>query len=383
MRHLGRIEVHLSRNVRTGLNGRRLIAAVALAAAGVLPGAALAQSDPNAPIKPVTYLPDYKPNETVQGVIRTYGVDLKNVVSKLGEAFRKYHPGIVFHHRLDDAAAIPGLYTEVADIGVSGREPVLTEYFSFYETYHYHPTEIAIANGAFDVKGGSYGLMVYVHKDNPLRKLTMEQLDGIFGEQRTGGYAGFQWLPDSARGPEKNIRTWGQLGLKGEWANKPIQTYGYALTGMKVFFQQKVFGGGEKWNPNYKEYIETNTKQDGGRNMTIKAMLTELSNNKYGIGWTGHWQTAGFDNIRPLALAKTPNGPFAAPTRASFQDGSYPLERQVYFFINKAPGLRMDPKIKEFIRFVMSREGQEIVRQTNVYLPLTKEMAEAQLKKID
>jgi phosphate transport system substrate-binding protein len=222
-----------------------------------------------------------------------------------------------------------------------------------------------------------------VHQDNPITQLTLKQLDGIFGSERTGGYDGFVWKPDAARSAQENIRTWGQLGLRGEWADRPIQTYGYALTGMSVVFQQKVFGGGEKWNPNYREYIETGTKQVGDERLTARQMLTELSADKSGIAWTGAWQAKGFADLKPVALAARDGGPFVMPTKESFADRTYPLVRSVYLFINRPPGQPVDPKVAEFIRYVLSREGQAAVTKQGIYFSLPASLVREQLKKLD
>lgn len=327
--------------------------------------------------------PSYRPAAQVSGVIRTFGVTQNGLMEVWEKEFQAYHPGVRFENRLTSGSAMAGLFTEVADIGVSGREPVLTEYFSFYEIFRYNPVEVAVATGAYDVKGGSYGLLVYVHKDNPVSQLTMKQLDGIFGTERTGGYDGFVWKPDAARGRKDDIRTWDRLGLQGEWAGKEIQTYGYALTGMSVVFQQKVFGGGEKWNPNYREYIETNTKQVGSEALTIRAMLTELSQDRFGIAWTGKWQAKDFPNLKPVALAAKEGGPYVLPSRESFADRSYPLVRSIYLFVNRKPGQPADPKVAEFIRYVLSREGQAVVARHGVYFPLPAADARAQAAKLD
>ena len=328
-------------------------------------------------------LPPYKPEQKVSGVIRNFGIKMEGMVKLWEEGFRKYHPDVRFEDNLNNASAVAGLFSGVADVGTSGREPVLTEYFSFYETFHYLPLEITVASGTYDVKGGSYGLVVFVNKNNPITGLTMKQLDGIFGEQRTGGYSGLKWMPQAARGPERNIRTWGQLRLTGEWKDKSINTYGYALTGMSVFFQQKVFNGGEKWNPNYREYIESGTKQVGDESLTINRMLTDLSRDKYGIAWTGIWQAKGFPQLKPIALAADEGGPYVAPTRENFQSRAYPLTRSVYLFINRAPGQPVDAKVKEYLRYVLSREGQEAVATNNVYFPLPLSVVREQLKKLE
>ena len=137
-----------------------------------------------------------------------------------------------------------GMEAAGADIGASGREPVLTEYLSFDETFGDDLTEVAVATGAYDKKGKTWAIIIYVNKDNPLTELTMAQLDGIFGAQRTGGYKGYKWMPEYARGAQQKYQDLGAIGPDGKWANEPIQTYGYANTGMTNFFQLKVFHNG-------------------------------------------------------------------------------------------------------------------------------------------
>ena len=328
-------------------------------------------------------LRSYEPGPKIPGVIRQFGSKMRGMMKIWEEGFRQYHPEIQFEDVFHEASGIAGLYTNVADIGTSGREPVLTEYFSFFETFRYLPTEITVATGAFDVQGASYGLVIFVNRDNPLTQLTMKQLDGIFGAERTGGYQDLRWVPEAARGPEENIRTWGQLGLTGEWADQPIHTYGYALTGMRVTFQQKVFHGGEKWNPGYREYIETGTKQVADESLTIKQMLTELSADKYGIAWTGLGQAKKFPRLRPIALAEKDGGPYLTPSAENFRDRTYPLIRSLYFFVNRKPGEPVDPKVKEFVRYVLSREGQAAVTKNGTYFSLPSATARDELRKIE
>src|SRR5256714_12809010 len=170
-------------------------------------------------------LPQYKPEQIVSGTIRNFGFGLGGVLKLWEEDFQKLHPGIRFDDKLPTSdAAIPALVTGVADLGPDGGEPAITEALSFFEVYGYPPLDITVASGAFDVEGKSNGPVIFVHKDNPLTQVSMEQLDGIFGAERTAGMRGFQWTPSDGRGADKDIRTWGQLGLAGEWAAKPIQT---------------------------------------------------------------------------------------------------------------------------------------------------------------
>src|SRR5947209_15047430 len=238
-------------------------------------------------------LPAYQPQAAVDGTIRNFGSGLGGLVKLWEQGFAKLQPAVRFDDNLPTSdAAIPALVTGVTDLAPDGGEATLTENLSFFEVYGYPPTEIIIASGAFDVEGKSNGPVIFVHKDNPITHLTIDQLDGIFGAQRTAGMRGFKWTPADARGAEKNIRTWGQLGLTGEWADKPIQTYGHAPSGTTRFFQWKVLGNGDKWNPNYREYVETGSKMiadedKATQRLGLQSMLkNELASDRYGIAWT-------------------------------------------------------------------------------------------------
>ena len=336
-------------------------------------------------------LPSYQPRQQVSGVIRNFGFGLGGVLKLWEDAFRKIHPGVTFDDKLPTSdAAIPALVTGVTDLAPDGGEPAITEALSFFEVYGYHPTDVIVASGAFDVEGKSNGPVIFVHKDSPLTQISMEQLDGIFGAERTAGMQdGFKWDPAYARGADKDIRTWGELGLAGEWAAKPIQTYGHAPSGTARFFQWKVMGNADKWNPNYREYVESGSKmiadddkatQYGG----LQHMLREeLSKNRYGIAWTVMPQAKGVDGVK--AIAVVPRGATAAvmPSKESFQDRSYPMVRNIYIYLNRQPGTAVEPKLGEFLRFILSREGQVIVDQNASYLPLTGALARDQLRKLD
>src|SRR5207302_9579892 len=133
----------------------------------------------------------------------------------------------------------------------------------------------------------SKGIVVLGNKDNPISRLTVEQLDGVFGAERTAGMRGFKWTPADARPARADIRTWGQLGLGGEWAGKPIQTYGHAPSGTARFFQLAVLGNADKWNPNFREFVETGSKMMGAESVGLKHMLRDvLAQDRYGIDST-------------------------------------------------------------------------------------------------
>ncbi len=334
-------------------------------------------------------LPAYEPGQKVSGVIRNYGIDYAGTLQQWEKGFRARQPGVSFDDKFpgSDAAIIGGLVSGVADLATNGREPMLIECLAFTEAFGHDLTEITVATGAADIKGCTWSLVIYVHRDNPLTKLTLKQLDGIFGAERTGGYAGYKWMPQAGRGPEDNIRTWGQLGLGGEWADQPIHTYGYAFTGMRNFFELKVFHGGDKWNSNYREYVEAGKMvSDGpaGATGNIQRMLTdELARDRYGIAWTGLAQAGGVLQVKPLALAATDAGPYVEATRLTVQQRTYPLARSVFIQLNRAPGEPLDPKLREFLRYILSREGQQAVADNGNYLPLTAAVVREQRAKLD
>jgi phosphate transport system substrate-binding protein len=336
-------------------------------------------------------LPAYQPQSKVTGLIRNYGFGFGGLLKIWEEGFRKHHPDASFQDVLITSdAAFPAMVTGVTDLAPDGGEPALTEWLSFYETNGYHATDITVASGTYDVDGRSPGVVVYVHPDNPISRLTLQQLDGIFGAERTGALDGFKWDIRRARGPEGNIRTWGQLGLTGEWADRPIQTYGHAPSGTTRFFQLKVLDNADKWNPNYREYVETGSKMiadydRGEQRGSLRTMLNQLKNDKYGIAWTVVPQVNQVPDLKLKAIALAPKvgAPYVAPSKATFADRTYPLVRSLYFYLNRKPGTAVDPKLREFLRYVLSREGQEAIVANGNYLPLPAEMVREQLKRLD
>ena len=335
-------------------------------------------------------LPVYQPApESNKGVLRVFGAGLKGLVKSWEEGYARHNAEIKFADNPGGSdAAIGVLQHGTADIAVFGREMELNDYLGFFENKGYNPTEITIASGGYDVPGSSWALVIFVNQSNPLSQLTMQQLDGIFGSERTGGYQGFVWKTENARDSGANIRTWGQLGLKGKWANRPIQTYGYANGGMAHFFEIEVLKGSNKWNPNYRQYVENGTKilTAGRESGGVLSMLAELERDPYGIGWAGmpQWQQVPqITGIKPLAIGRTSGGPFVAPSRAALTDRSYPLTRSVYIYLDKEPGRPLSPKVRDFMRYVLSAEGQDLVRRNGVYQPLPASVVREQLQKLD
>ncbi|HKU11600.1 MAG TPA: substrate-binding domain-containing protein [Sinomonas sp.] len=333
-------------------------------------------------VQAVEKLPPYVPRTQFSGVLRHYGVSLADMVPRWEEGFRRFHPDAKFEDDLCNASGVIGVIAGIADLGANGRESVLTEFLSFGSKLRRMPAEIAVATGALDVAGGSYGLAAFVHESNPIAGLTVGQLDGIFGAERTGGFKEIRWNPDAARGADEDIRVWGQLGLEGHWADAPIQTYGFAQTGMTTFFERVVFGGGRKWNPNYREYVEAGSKQVSPGALTTKDMMLALSEDPYGIALAGLYHADGVEQVKPLPLAPRGGDEFYAADVDSFATRKYPLARNVYLVIDPGAEGHQAEGTREYLRYVLSREGQRAILDQGVYFPLPEKILLEELAKL-
>ncbi|WP_077035122.1 PstS family phosphate ABC transporter substrate-binding protein [Pelomonas sp. KK5] len=331
-------------------------------------------------------LPHYQPAAPLKGTIRQWGSNYladSNLAKYLEEGFRKFHPEVKFEDQLKSTfIGMASLYMDRADVAAMGRKATWEETQAFQRVLESQPVEIAMATGSLDIPGWTWALTPVLHKDNPLSKLTLEQLDGIFGAARDGGWMGNTWDASQARGPEKNLRTWGQLGLTGEWADKPIHVYAYNLNyHFPRDFAEKVMGGGYKWNENLREF--SNAAAPDGKNLISAGdlLIKALSDDKYGISYTSIKYLN--DKTKTVPLARTAQGPFLMPTLQTVQARTYPLTREVYFYTFQRPGQQMNPLVKEYLRFVLSREGQEAVQRDAKYLPMTAEFAAEQRAKLD
>jgi phosphate transport system substrate-binding protein len=338
---------------------RRLIPWIAgLAIAG---SAALAQS--------LDDLALYRPERKISGVIRSWGNNEMAPLLALWElGFRKYHPSVQFEDKLmGPASAMAGIYTGVADFSWTGHEIWKEESMAFEWIFQYKPLGIEVAASSLDVHDHGAALVVFVHKDNPIGKLSLDQLDGIFGsEHKRGG---------------KNIRNWGDLGLAGEWADKPIHLYGYdAETEAGFFFRHTVLNDSYKWNCDLKEFADQQ-QADGSMVDAGPRIADALSKDRYGIAYS----KLRFANasIKPVALAAANAGPYSLPVKETLREHTYPLGRVMMVYLNRAPDKPADTKLAEFLRYVLSREGQQTVVREGGYLPLTAPVAAAQLRKLE
>ena len=238
-----------------------------------------------------------------------------------------------------------------------------------------------MVTGSLNVPGWNYAVGIFVNSDNPISKLTLAQLDGIFGAERDGGYQGTTWNTEIARGADKDIRTWGQLGLTGKWASKPIHVYGDNLRyHIPRTFERLVFQGGDKWNEQLHEYANYKNP-DGTNTLEAQEVLDGVAKDPVGIGYSTVAYPTPHTKVLPIA-AKA-GGPYVELNLDNVRNRSYPLADEVYFYFDRVPGKPIDPKVKEFVRYVLSREGQDAVQRDAKYLPLTSEIVKAQLRKLE
>jgi len=351
-------------------------------------------------------IPPYKPEYKVAGGLRIAGSELKGNVDLLVEGFKKFQPDAVVttNFMTSSEGALGMMFSGASDVAPMGDDAKIQDQMPFYNTFRYVPTEISIATGGYDQRGTLFAWAIIVNKDNPITKLSMDQLDRIFGSERTGGWEvganadnNLLFTSKYARGPEANIRKWGQLGLTGDWADREIHTYGYVAPGFATNFERLVMHWSVKWNPNFKEYVETKeaTADAAGLAVNSQRMYEALEKDKYGIGWGALMHVngtcvnpdgtkcPGYPALKVIALSKTQEGPAIPLTADNVKNRSYPLIRDAYIYVNKAPGRPMDPKVREFLRFVLSREGQEIIQKAGIYTPIPAAYIREQLKKLD
>jgi len=336
-------------------------------------------------------LPPYKPEVKIIGALRIFGSELKNATAQLAEGFMKFHPEARTSVNImtSSEGGIAGLYCGISDVAPMGDDAKITDQMPFFDTFGYMPTELSVATGGSEKRGSLWAWAIVVNKDNPLEEISVEELERVFGSERTGGWelvkGNYLYTAKYARTADSNIRTWDQLGLKGEFAGKEISTFGYIAPGFEIAIERNWFHWSDKWNPNFRQYVEAKqaTPDADGAAVASERPLEDLSTNKFAIGIAGLMHVKDYPNVKVLRISRKKGGPAYALTPDNVANRSYPLIRDAFFYINKAPGQPLDPKVREFMRFVLSREGQEIMARVGYYYPLNAEALKEQLKKLD
>jgi phosphate transport system substrate-binding protein len=314
------------------------------------------------------------------GVIRIHGTELNQpLMHRWQDHFLKRHPNIRYQDYFVPSG-FAGLTAGTADVNVMGHSAWRSDLKAFEGVHGYPPLEIMFATGGFNTGSGNTPAPIFfVNQANPISGLTLKQLDGIFGAERSGGWNGTTWSTEAARGPEGDIRTWGQLGLTGDWADQPIHLYGFdaTLSNWSDLIQREVFRGGDKWNPAMKEMV-----RGGSKAPADVQIVGAVANDKYGIGFNLMRVVQKEPRVKALALAAAAGGPFVPPTRDTIYRRAYPLSNSVYIYIDRPPGRPISPRVREFLAYILSREGQQDVVDDGMYLPLTAQAAREQREKL-
>ena len=312
--------------------------AVLLVAAG---GEAAAQVKVDPGLQP------YKAVGGVSGNVSSIGSDtLNNLMTLWAESFNRFYPNAKIQiEGKGSSTAPPALIAGTAQLGPMSRPMKGSEIDQFEKKYGYKPTALRTSVDA---------LAVFVNKDNPLKCLTMAQVDAVFSKSRRYG-------------AKDDVKTWGQLGLTGEWAAKPVSLYGRnSASGTYGFFKEHALKNGD-----YKDAV----KEQPGSAAVVQGVTVD----RYAVGYSGiGYATAG---VRAVPIAAKAGGKCVEATADNAYSADYPLARFLYVYVNRAPGKPLDPLTREFMKLVMSREGQEVVVKDG-YFPIPASIAREELNRI-
>jgi len=314
--------------------------------AGLLACALTAFTITAAPVQVDPKLPDYERVAGVSGNLNSIGSDtLNNLMTLWAEGFQAVYPNVRIQiEGKGSSTAPPALIEGTAQLGPMSRPMKGAEIDAFEKKYGYKPLEIRVAIDA---------LAVYVHKDNPVESLTMQQVDSMFSSTRKAG------------GPV--IERWGDLGLTGDWNTRALSLYGRnSASGTYGFFKDVALRGGD---------FKATVKEQPGSSSVVQGISSDLG----GIGYSGiGYKTSG---VRAVPLAGADGKAYDASPENCLS-GKYPLARFLTVYVNKPPGRPMDKLTAEFLKFVLSKPGQEVVVKDG-YFPLPAAAVAAELKKLE
>lgn len=322
---------------RSNVGRQAVVLGITLAIGLVAAGRCLAADAADSAIK------DYQKVSGVDGSLNSIGSDtLNNLMTYWAESFGKLYPNVKIQvEGKGSATAPPALAEGTAQLGPMSRKMKPVEEDAFEKKHGFRPTRISVALDC---------LAVYVHKDNPIKGLTLAQVDGIFSKTRKSG--------------SQPITTWGQVGLTGDWATMPMSLYGRnSASGTYAYFKEHALVKGD--------YKDTVKEQPGSA-----AVVNGVAADRAGIGYSGiGYRTS---EVRAIPLAKNGKSRAVEPSFANAMKGDYPLGRTLYIYVAKKPGEPMPKLVEEFLKFVLSRQGQEVVAKDG-YGPLPAKVVEKQL----
>ena len=291
---------------------------------------------------------EYQPVSGISGNLSSVGSDtLANLMTLWAESFKRAYPNVNIQIQAAGSSTAPPALTEAtSSLGPMSRKMKSRELAAFENRYGYKPTAIPVAIDA---------LAVYVNKDNPIDGMSIAQVDAIFSSTHKCGY-------------NKDITKWGELGLGGKWKNRDIQIYGRnSVSGTYGYFKKKALCKGD---------FKNNVNEQPGSASVVQAVSSSIN----GIGYSGiGYKTSG---VKAVALSKKPGGKLIAATADNAVSGKYPLSRFLYVYVNKHPNKPLPPLEKEFIKMVLSKQGQEVVIKDG-YIPLPAKVVKKYLDAIE
>jgi len=292
-------------------------------------------------------IPEYKAVSGISGNLSSVGSDtLANLMTLWAESFKRTYPNVNIQIQAAGSSTAPPALTEAtSNFGPMSRKMKAKEIAAFEDRYGYKPTAIPVAIDA---------LAVYVNKDNPIKGMAIPNIDAVFSSTRKCGV-------------DKNITKWGELGLTGSWKNRDIQIYGRnSVSGTYGYFKKKALCKGDYKN---------NVNEQPGSASVVQSVSSSIN----GIGYSGiGYKTSG---VRAVPLTKKIGGKFIEATPDNAVSGKYPLSRFLYIYVNKHPNKDLAPLYKEFIKLVLSKQGQEIVIKDG-YIPLPEKVLNKYLKSL-
>jgi phosphate transport system substrate-binding protein len=292
-------------------------------------------------------VPEYKAVSGISGNLSSVGSDtLANLMTLWAESFKRSYPNVNIQIQAAGSSTAPPALTEAtSNFGPMSRKMKAKEIAAFEDRYGYKPTAIPVAIDA---------LAVYVNKDNPVKGMTIPDVDAVFSSTRKCG-------------GDKDITKWGDLGLSGDWKKRDIQIYGRnSVSGTYGYFKKKALCKGD---------FKNNVNEQPGSASVVQSVSTSAN----GIGYSGiGYKTSG---VRAVPLTKKAGGEYIEATPANAVSGKYPLSRFLYVYVNKKPNKELAPLDKEFIKLILSKQGQEVVIKDG-YIPLPANVVEKYLNQI-
>src|SRR5437660_3291227 len=289
----------------------------------------------------------YRPTSGVSGNINSIGSDtLNNLMTLWAETFNKFYPNAKIQiEGKGSSTAPPALIAGTAQLGPMSRPMKGTEVDAFEKKYGYKPTPLRTSVDA---------LAVFVNKDNPIKCLALAQVDAIFSKSRRHGF-------------REDITSWGQLGLAGAWAGTPLSLYGRnSASGTYGFFKEHALKNGD---------FKDSVKEQPGSAAVVQGVTVD----RFAVGYSGiGYSTAG---VRPVPMAEKEGDKCYEADQDNAYAGSYPLSRFLYVYVNRAPSKGLDPLTREFMKLVLSKDGQEVVIKDG-YFPIPASISKEELSKI-